>query len=422
MSGLYLKRHCMVVFNQYPLGETRVQREAEALLHSGYEVDVICKRILNESVIDNYKGVRIFREKYHLTLPFVNPDGLLQRFFDYLLFFISAFIQLNRQHFHSPYASIQVHNLPDFLIFCAILQKIIGVPLILDLHDLMPEFFAGQFSKENSFTSRLIYWQEKISCSFSDHVITVSEHWRQALIQRGVPAEKCSVVMNVADNAVFHPVVKGHGQTSGRNGFRLIYHGTMVRRYGIDMLVQAVPRLRDQIPNLQLFLVGQGELLPELQGMIKQLNLEDSITIEPKQLAEQLPEIIQSCDLGIVPYMNDSFTDGLLPTKLMEYAALGMPAVASRTSAIQAYFTDSNVEFFEPGNIDDLVRCILFLYRCPKRLAELHEGCKKFNNSYNWTKISAEYVKLVQNLALRNKDPHTRGEQKSVEKNVNIPD
>ena len=82
----------------------------------------------------------------------------------------------------------------------------------------------------------------------------------------------------------------------------------------------------------------------------------------------------------------------------MEYAALGLPAIASRTTAIQAYFTDTNTEFFEPGNVDDLVRRIRYLYDNPARLVELSQGSQKFNQRYNWTKVGADYVDLVQKL------------------------
>lgn len=58
------KRHCMVVYARYPLAETRVQREAEALINRGYEVDVICARIPSEAAVDHHRGVRIYREEY----------------------------------------------------------------------------------------------------------------------------------------------------------------------------------------------------------------------------------------------------------------------------------------------------------------------------------------------------------------------
>jgi glycosyltransferase involved in cell wall biosynthesis len=391
------KRHCMVVYALYPLGETRVQREAEALINHGYGVDVICPRAPGEPTVDSYRGVQIYRE---LRIPARLGGGLVGQFLRYFHFLISAAIKLTRLHKQRPYDTIQIHNLPDFLVFSALIPKLTGVPIILDLHDLMPEFYAGRFGQNgNSLLVRLIRWQERLACGFADHVITVSEHWRQALIERGVSAHKCSVVMNVADDNIFHFPEDGQPHVRNNSEFRLMYHGTIVHRYGLDLAIRAIDQVRHDIPNIHLTILGGGHYVPALIQLTRELDLGNHVTIYAKlRPAEELPEIIRMADVGIVPYRNDAFTDGLLPTKLMEYAALGLPAIAARTSAIETYFSDTMVEFFEPGDTDDLARCICMLHRNRERLAELAEGCRKFNQRYNWNKIGAEYVALVERL------------------------
>jgi glycosyltransferase involved in cell wall biosynthesis len=390
----------MIVFAPYPLGETRVQREAEALLRDGYEVDVICIRLPGELAVDEYKGVKIYREKHRFPIPLSKKSAIGEKFLKYLYFFLSAFFRVTQLHFRKHYSTIQVHNLPDFLVFCALVPKLLGVPILLDLHDLMPEFYAGRFKQSSTFAARMIRWQERLACKFANHVITVSEHWRQALIQRGVPASKCSVIMNVADDQIFRPPNGSHRLAQPQDGFRLIYHGSIHKRYGLDLAVQAIDRIRHEIPEIHLSLIGKGEFLPSLQELIEKLQLQAYITIDPLRLAEELPDIICSCDLGVVPYRADAFTDGLLPTKLMEYAALGLPAVAARTTAIQAYFSDANTEFFEPGDVDDLSRCIIDLYHNPDRMAALARGSENFNQRYNWTKISKEYLSIIDHVRL----------------------
>lgn len=396
------RRHCMVVFATYPLGETRVQREAEALVTHGYEVNVICVRLSDEPAVDEYKGVKIYREKYRFPIAFAKGSGLSEKFLKYLRFFLSAGIRVTRLHLQKKFATIQVHNLPDFLVFCTLIPKLLGAVVLLDLHDLMPEFYIGRFGHSSSLGTWLICLQEHLACRFADHIITVSEHWKQALIGRGVPPNKCSVVMNVADNQIFRPSIENHLYARLRQGFRLIYHGSIHQRYGLDLAVQAIDRVRNEIPGIHLSLVGAGPFLPALQVMVDDLGLQEHVSIEPLRLAEDLPEIIHSCDLGVVPYRSDVFTDGLVPTKLMEYAAMEFPAIAARTTTIQAYFRDTNVEFFEPGNLDDLVRCIMKLYHDPDRLVELTLGSKKFNQRYNWAKIGDEYISLVDRLGLGN--------------------
>lgn len=391
----------MVVFAAYPLSETRVQREAEVLIRNGYDVDVICLRLLGEKAVDQYKGVRIFREKLRCS-RLMRKGSLIRQFFSYMMFLVQASLRLSYLHMKYRYNIIQVHNLPDFLVFCALIPKLMGVPIILDLHDLMPEFFAGRFGKENSVGLRLVRFQELLACKFASHVITVSEHWRQALIRRGVPPQKCSVVMNVADDKIFNFTANYRSQSRQDGEFRLIYHGAMPERYGLDLAVLGIDRVREDIPGIRLKLIGRGEHLPRLIEMVEELGLGQYVSFEDLYLAEELPEIIRSCDLGIVPYRNDVFTDGLVPTKLMEYAALGIPAIAARTTAIQEYFSDANVEFFEPGNVDDLARCMRDLYQNPAHLVKLARGSKKFNQRYNWSRIGEDYVSLVDRIRLHN--------------------
>ena len=139
---LRARRHCMVVFAYYPAGETRVQREAEALVRSGFEVDVLClhspRNGTPPAAVVN--GVRVHR------LPIARKyrgGGLFRQFLEYLAFFFAVMFALIRLQRCRRYDVVQVHNLPDFLIFAAWFPRLLGARLILDLHDLMPEFAAA---------------------------------------------------------------------------------------------------------------------------------------------------------------------------------------------------------------------------------------------------------------------------------------
>jgi glycosyltransferase involved in cell wall biosynthesis len=391
-------RHCMLVHAYYPLGETRVEREALALAQRGYQVDVICLRNEGELQVDKIDGITIYRLPMK-RLKWKNP---LSQFLEYMTFFILASFRLLFLHWETRYDIVQIHNLPDFLVFAAAFPKLMGARLILDIHDLMPEFFASKTGRSmDSLTVRLLIWQEQLSCRFADHVITVSEHWRKRLISRGVPEHKCSVVMNVADESIFY--MRDDYQPSAAQRFRFIYHGTLVYRYGLDLAIQAIDLVKVKIPNIHLTILGKGDYADALIQMVQERKLEGYVSIHNDLLpAQDLPEIILSSRLGIVPYRDDPFTDELLPTKLMEYAALGLPAIAARTTAIESYFRNTMVEFFEPGNADDLASCILSLYNSPERLGELAAGCVVFNERYNWTKNGAEYLDLVRRLISRN--------------------
>lgn len=390
--------HCMVVHAYYPIGEPRVEREALALKSRGFEIDLVCLRDHGEPATEDIDGIHIYR----LPVKRHKGKGTWIQLLEYLSFFILAFFKLSSLQWKQCYSVVQVHNLPDFLIFCALIPKIMGARLILDLHDLMPEFYAGKFNQSmQAWPIRLLRLQEKISCAFADQVITVTSLWRETLIQRGIPAEKIVVVMNVANDRIFQRQANHSIQpSSGGQPFRLIYHGTLAQRYGIDIAIRAVAQLRTTIQGIQLTIHGRGEFLDDLLTLTNELGLEEQIDFSTQYMPiAELPGLIRQAHVGLVPYRQDIFTDGILPTKMMEYVAVGIPVIAARTSAISAYFDESMVRYFTPGDVDELAKSITELYSNQDLIKQLPINADRFSQSYNWKQMSGHYVENVEKLA-----------------------
>ena len=96
-----------------------------------------------------------------------------------------------RLHRRERFALVQVHSLPDFLVFAALPLRLVGVPVLLDLHEAMPEFFRSRFpGASNPIVHRLLMLQERLSVAASTAVITVNPAMRDRLVRLGVPAEK----------------------------------------------------------------------------------------------------------------------------------------------------------------------------------------------------------------------------------------
>ena len=141
---------------------------------------------------------------------------------------------------------------------------------------------------------------------------------------------------------------------------------------------------------------------PFLQALAEALHLGDHVRFSTQYVpTQELPNLIASADAGVIPYRQDIFTNEILPTKLMEYTALGIPAISARTSAIAAYFDDDMVQFFTPEDVQDLARCILLLHKDRGRLQSLRQNSDRFNQQYNWNKMGSQYVALVNGLNRR---------------------
>jgi glycosyltransferase involved in cell wall biosynthesis len=393
----YSIRHCMVVHAHYPFGETRVEREARFLEDHGFEVDVICLGAKSESKHDLINGINIYRLPVmrHLGI------GLGAQLLEYLTFFTLASLKLIALHNKRHYNIVQVHNLPDWLVFVSLLPKLTGARVILDLHDLMPEFYAARFNRSlDSWPVRLLRWQEQLSCWYADHVITVTDGWRETLIERGVPASKISVVMNLADNRIFF--CSGQEEVpSNRNGrLKLLYHGNVTHRYGIDLAIRAVGLALEHTPGIQLHIHGWGDAFQSSIDLTRELGLEEQVSFSTQSLlTSELPDMIREADLCLVPYRQDVFTDGILPTKLLEYAALEKPVIVSHTPTIARYFDETMVKFFKPGDVHDLANCIQLFDSRPELLEQLAHGISKFNQQYSWSDLGVKYIRTISQLA-----------------------
>lgn len=393
-------RHAMVVHAYYPLAETRVQREAEALVAAGWEVDVVCLRRAGQAPRERHRGVEVHRLPVSL-----DKRSLRHQLVAYVRFGARAGAHLARLHRARPYRSVQVHNLPDVLVLSALGPWLAGTPVVLDLHDLVPEFVEGRFGPDVPAAVRwLARAQERVACGFADHVVTVSDHWRDALVARGATSpDHCSVVLNVADGALFRPVPRGPTP-----GFRVVYHGTVTQRYGLDLALHAVARLAGELPDLHLTVLGRGDAMPELVALRSRLGIEDRVELRDELVpAEDLPAVLGEMDLGVVPYRDDPFTDGLLPTKLMEYGALGIPAVAAATTAISRYFGGTAVALFPPGDVGALAEQLRRLHD-PEARRRLAARRDEFERRFAWDRVASAYVDLVTGLRPTARRPRRR--------------
>jgi glycosyltransferase involved in cell wall biosynthesis len=384
----------MIVHNSYPLAEPRVEREAQALIQRGYEVDVLCLRRLDEIQFEVVDGVNIHR----LPVRRDKRRGFAAQFLEYLAFFILVFFKVFSLHSSRKYETVEVHNLPDFLVFSALWPKLTGAKVFLNIHDVMPEFFAVRLGRPMKSKWVLpVLWQERLSCWFADHVIIATHRWRNALIERGIPAEKISVVLNLADERIFKRPSRSKEYMT-KEMFIVIYHGTITPRYGVDLAIQAVNYLRERLPSIRLWLVGRGEYLEDAISLVKDLNLQDFVIFKDIVPLKDLPALLMQADIGVASYKFDGFTDGCLPTKLLEYTALGIPSVVAPTPVIKDYFDETMVEFCAPEDAKGLADHIYLLYSNPGRYNELARNTAKFNERYNWTNQAEEYAKLVKSM------------------------
>ncbi len=192
--------------------------------------------------------------------------------------------------------------------------------------------------------------------------------------------------------------------------FVMCYPGTFSWHQGLDLAINALALLRNEAPELRLLLVGDGPERKMLTSMIERLHLEDRATIKGFTSLEGIAEIMSNVDLGVVPKRADSFGNEAFSTKIMEFMAMNVPIIASRTRIDEYYFNDAMLVFFESGNPKDLAEKILRLMRDPDRRASLCTESAMFITHNNWLVKKQEYLDLVDRLTVSGRSAAPRAD------------
>jgi glycosyltransferase involved in cell wall biosynthesis len=292
-----------------------------------------------------------------------------------------------------------VHSVPDFEVFATLVPRLMGAQVILDIHDIVPEFYASKFKvDEGSLAFRALVMMERLSILYSNHVIIANHLWYHKLTRRSVRPEKCTAIINYPDPAIFSRTVI---PARTGNEFVMCYPGTLSWHQGLDIAIEAVALLRDEVPGLRLQLIGDGPERENLKHLIRERGLEDRISLSGLIPMEKVAEIMAGIDLGIVPKRADSFGNEAFSTKVMEFMAMNVPVLASRTKIDEYYFNDRIVQFFESGNAQDLAEKIRLLIKHPDRRTALQATSAEFISQNNWDVRQHEYFGLVDRLLSR---------------------
>jgi glycosyltransferase involved in cell wall biosynthesis len=371
--------------------DPRVQREVGALLHAGHEVDVIALREPGHPRVERDGALTIRR----LRLP-RRRGGAVAYMLEYAAFFAAAFVLLTLLHARRRYDLVQVHSLPDALVFAALVPKLTGARVLLDLHECMPEFFATKFGTRMDHPAvRAVAAAEQASIRFADFAITCTEQMREAFVERGADRDRIGLVHNTADEDLFDP--ERHPPRPREEGrFTLICHGSVEERYGLDTAIRAVALLKDEIPELRLAVYGTGSELPRLRELAAELDVRDRVDFSGRFVPiEELVAAIADADAGVVAMKRDVFRDLVHCNKMYDLVAMRRPVVTSRTRSVEAYFGDDCFEYFTADDPEDLARAIRALHADARLGERLVERAAEAVEPYRWPRQRERYQGYV---------------------------
>ena len=388
-------RICMVAYAYYE-GNARMEQYTNALVERGDTVDIIALNRGGLPAFETLRGVSVYRVQ----------DRKVRRevFFVYVLqvamFMLRTFAFLARRHFKNPYDLIHVHSVPDFLVFSALVPKLGGVPVILDIHDILPEFFLAKFrASEDSLMFKLLVLIERASIAFSDQVIIANPIWRERLLRRSARPDKVITLWNYPNPKIFFPRKKK--RSDGK--FVLIYPGSLNWHQGLDIAIQAFAKVVQEVPEAEFRIYGEGPERDNLVRLARDLGVEHETLFKDALSLRGVAENMADSDLAVVPKRAKSvFGNEAASTKIMESMAVGLPVIVSRTKIDSLYHSDATVRFFDSDDPDNLAKEILCLHARPELRRQLAANALRYVAENNWDAKKGEYLAIVDRLPNQN--------------------
>ncbi len=384
-----------MAYAEFP-SDPRVRREVQVLAENGYSVTLIALQSSGDLSPRKLSGLRL------CELPLrVRRGNRALYLYQYTMFFLLSAALLLSLHVRRRFSVVHVHSLPDFLVFCALPERILGARVVLDLHESMPEILAARFNlRLRAPLVRIARIAERASCAVADHVVVPARFRRDLIVERGVAPHKVVVVPNAPDEDFLRGTSDtNQSEEADLEGRWLVVHaGGINKERDLETLIDAGKILSMANPTT-ILLFGRGD--EGYKGLLVRRSSGSGGNLEVR-LGDWIPpqtirRYVELCRVGVVTYERNPITDLAAPNRVLEFAAARKPLVLADVRALRTDWGEAAL-FYEPGDPEDLaskIRRVLDDGELASRLVAnadlVYEGC-------NWEHSKAALLSLYRDI------------------------
>ncbi|MCW2771148.1 MAG: hypothetical protein JWR27_2581 [Aeromicrobium sp.] len=382
--------------------DNRLCKQVEALRAAGCRVTVITRRDDANEPWRGLPGLTLL--EYRAPVDGASAGGHVREYATSLMRQIPRLVQL---HLRDRIDVLQVCQPPDLYFPVTALARRLGVRVLLDQRDLMPETFAQRYPSAPARAMQVLDWLERRTQAHVDASVTVNDHLRDRLIAAGGAPERIHVVRNGPvlerlDRGGASPRLPIPSHVRSDLSSIVTWAGKMGRQDRVDDVIRVADRVvhewgRDDVGFV---LIGNGECLDELRCMVDELGLRDSVWF-PGWLGEvDLYGHLAAADVGV----DTSLQPEVTPVKAMEYLGVGLPLVAYDVQETRRLAEGAAV-LVAPGDTEALARKLLRLLDDPTERARLGRvGSDRVRRSLAWDRQSEVYLDTVAGLITTRRD------------------
>jgi len=216
----------------------------------------------------------------------------------------------------------------------------------------------------------------------SDHVFVQSDRMKEDVAAMGIPRDRMTPVpMGVDTEKTAALPHKGPRDERIRGKPVIVYLGTCERVRRIDFLFEVLAEVRKTVPDAVLVLAGDAQEEADrvwLRGCVHSLGLTDAVIWAGWSGTEQAWEHVRNADVAVSPFRPSFLLDSASPTKLVEYLALGVPAVANDQPDQAKVLRESSGGLCVPYEVRAFARAIVTILQDSVLAAEMARCGRKY--------------------------------------------
>ena len=273
-------------------------------------------------------------------------------------------------------------------------------PFVFERRDIWPASIEAVGAAKSP---RLIRTLEKIELFLYRRaalIVSVTHSFKTELVERGVPAEKIAVILNGVDLLAYQPHGKYEAlatQYDLQDKFVVGYVGTHGMAHALDTLVEALAMLEDD--GVVFLFAGGGARAEELANDVQERKL-SNVVVMGRQPKEKMSAVWSLCDVSIVHLKNTALFSKVIPSKIFESFAMGLPVVigvpeGEVTSLVTKH---QGGIVFEPENAQQLCAVIKKLDNDRDLLGQLAKNCKIAAKEFDRKRLARRMLEELQSL------------------------
>ena len=281
----------------------------------------------------------------------------------------------------------------------------LGIPVVYEIRAFWEDAAVDHGStQEGSLRYRLTRALETWAVKHADAVTVICEGLRRDLVGRGIDSQKITVIPNAVDIEKFSvggaPDLALRMKLGLGNSHVLGFIGSFYAYEGLDLLIAALPRILDQIPDVKILLVGGGPQDVALKQQVMTLDLKERVVFTGRVPHEAVNQYYDLVDVLVYARHPMRLTELVTPLKPLEAMAQGRLMVASDVGGHQELIEDGQTGvLFRAGDVDDLARKVVTLLQDEAGWARMKENGRRFvETERNWTASVARYREVYGSL------------------------